>query len=58
MRVSAVQESEELVGELKNCSSVVVSCCCYKLVAEARDSSGTQSKENVRRWKSLPGNDW
>jgi hypothetical protein len=22
------------------------------------DGSGTQSKENVCRWKSLPGNDW
>jgi hypothetical protein len=31
--VGAVQGSEELVGE--NCSSVVVSCCCQKLVAEA-----------------------
>jgi hypothetical protein len=38
--VSAVQGSEELVGELvrrsEGCSSVTVSCCCYKLVAEAR----------------------
>jgi hypothetical protein len=25
-----------------------------KLVAEARDSSGTQRKGNVRRWKPLP----
>jgi hypothetical protein len=32
---SAVQGSEELDGELENCSSVVVSCCCYKLVDEA-----------------------
>jgi hypothetical protein len=27
-----------------------------KLVAEAGDSSGTQRKWNVRRWKSLPSN--
>jgi hypothetical protein len=25
-----------------------------KLVAEARDSSGTQRKENLRHWKLLP----
>jgi hypothetical protein len=28
--------------------------CCEKLVAEAGDSSGTQKKGNVRRWKPLP----
>jgi hypothetical protein len=33
VQCTAVQGSEELVGE--NYSSVVVSCCCYKLVAEA-----------------------
>jgi hypothetical protein len=27
VQCSAVQGSEELVGELENCSSVVVSCC-------------------------------
>jgi hypothetical protein len=27
-----------------------------KLVAEAGDSSGTQRKGNVRRWKPLPKN--
>jgi hypothetical protein len=33
-----------------------VSCCCQKLVAVARDSSGTQRKRNIRRWKLLPSN--
>jgi hypothetical protein len=33
-----------------------VSRCCEKLVAEAGDSSGTQRKGNVRRWKPLPSN--
>jgi hypothetical protein len=28
----------------------------FKLVAEAGDSSGTQRKGNVRRWKPLPRN--
>jgi hypothetical protein len=42
--------SEELVNELEDCwSSAVVSCCCEKLVVEARGSSGTQEKGNVRR---------
>jgi hypothetical protein len=27
-----------------------------KLVAEVEESSGTQSKGNVRRWKPLPSN--
>jgi hypothetical protein len=27
-----------------------------KLIADARDSSGTQKKESVCRWKSLPSN--
>jgi hypothetical protein len=45
------------VSELEDCcGSLVVICCCEKLVAEARDRSGTQSKGNVRRWKSLPSN--
>jgi hypothetical protein len=30
-----------------------MSGCCEKLVAEAGDSSGTQRKENVRRWEPL-----
>jgi hypothetical protein len=38
------------------CGSVVVSCCCEKLVAEAEDSSGTQRTGDVRRWKLLPSN--
>jgi hypothetical protein len=46
-RLSAVQFSEvkSSVGELENCcGSVLMSCCCYNLVA----SSGTYRKENVR----------
>jgi hypothetical protein len=43
------------VSELEDCwVSVVVSCCCGKLVAETGGSSGTHTKENVRRWKPLP----
>ncbi|PNF20005.1 hypothetical protein B7P43_G08649, partial [Cryptotermes secundus] len=42
--------SRELLG------SVVVSCCCEKLVAQAGDSSGTQRKGNVLRWKQLSNN--
>jgi hypothetical protein len=39
----------ELVSAIEGCCSpVVVSYCCKKLVAEARDSSGTQRKGNVR----------
>jgi hypothetical protein len=37
--------------------SVIVSCCCEKLVAVAGDSSGTQRKGNVHSWKQLPRND-
>jgi hypothetical protein len=36
--------------------SIVVSCCWEKLVAEDGDSSGTQKKGSVRRWKPLPNN--
>jgi hypothetical protein len=36
--------------------SVVVSCCREKLVADAGDSSGTQRKGNVGRWKPLSSN--
>jgi hypothetical protein len=38
------------------CGSVFVSCCCEQLVAEVRDSSGTQRKGNVRSWKPLSSN--
>jgi hypothetical protein len=38
------------------CSSAVVSCCCFKLVAEDGDNSGTQSKGNVCRWKPVVSN--
>jgi hypothetical protein len=46
--------SNELVGELvsyldNRWCSVVVNCCCEKLVAEGGASSGTQSKGNDRR---------
>jgi hypothetical protein len=34
----------------------VVSCCCEKLVAEVRDSSGTERIGNERRCKPLPSN--
>jgi hypothetical protein len=38
------------VSELEDCwSTVVVNCCCEKLVAEAMDISGTQRKGNVLR---------
>jgi hypothetical protein len=44
-------------SQFENCwGSVVVSCCCDKLVAEAGDCSGTQRKENVRRWKPILSN--
>jgi hypothetical protein len=47
----------ELVGELDNrWGSVVVSCCCQKLLTETGESSGTQRKGNVRRCKPLPSN--
>jgi hypothetical protein len=32
-------------------SSVVVSCCCQKLVAEAGDTSATRRKRNVLKWR-------
>jgi hypothetical protein len=45
------------VSELEVCwGSVVVSCCCEKLVLEAGDSSGTLREENVCCWKLLPSN--
>jgi hypothetical protein len=33
-----------------------VTCCCYKLVAEHGDRSGTQRKGNVQLWSPLPSN--
>jgi hypothetical protein len=49
----------EFVSWLNNrWCSVVVSCCCEKLVIEVRNSSRIQSKGNVRRWKPLLGNNW
>jgi hypothetical protein len=45
----------DFLQELDNCwGSVVVSCCCEKLVAETRDSSGTQRKQNICHWKLPP----
>jgi hypothetical protein len=43
--------SGEVVGELVRgfLRFSLVRCCCEKLASEARDSSGTQSKLNVRR---------
>jgi hypothetical protein len=47
----------ELVSELDDSyGSVVVSCCCEKLVAEVGDSSATQRKGNVCCWKPLTSN--
>jgi hypothetical protein len=47
----------ELVTELEDCwGSVVVSCCCEKLLSEVWDSLGTQRKGNVRHSKPLPSN--
>jgi hypothetical protein len=37
--------------------SVVVSCCCEMMLAETRDSSGTERKGNDRSWKPLSSND-
>jgi hypothetical protein len=38
----------QLMSELKNWwDTVMMSCSCEKLVAEARDSSGTQGKGNI-----------
>lgn len=40
--------SSQSVSELADCcSSLFVSCCCEKLVAEAGDLLGTQSKGSV-----------
>jgi hypothetical protein len=44
----------QLIRELMGFSHV--SCCCYKLVDDAGDSSGTQRKGNIRHWKQLPSN--
>jgi hypothetical protein len=46
------------VSELEDCwGSVIVSCCCEKLVGEAGESSGTQRKGNFLLWKPLSSND-
>jgi hypothetical protein len=37
-------------------SRVLSSCCWESLVDEAKFSSGTQRKGNIRRWKPLPSN--
>jgi hypothetical protein len=50
----------ELVSELVSYRTAAVESLwgrfCQNLVAEARDSSGTQRKGNVKRWKPLPSN--
>jgi hypothetical protein len=59
--VSAVQCRKVkilLATQSEKCSSVVVICCCEKLVAEVGDLSGSQRKGNVRRCKPLRDNDW
>jgi hypothetical protein len=57
---SVSQSVSQSVGELvsewvsgldNRWGSVVVSCFCKKLVAEAGDSSGTQRKVIIRHWK-------
>jgi hypothetical protein len=49
-----VSEVKQLVGEFEDCGgSVVVSCCCQKLVTVAGDSSRTQSKGNGRWLKAV-----
>jgi hypothetical protein len=47
-------EVSELLSLEKCCGSVVVNYCCENLEDEAGDSSGTQRKGNIRRWKPLP----
>jgi hypothetical protein len=41
------------VRELEDCCGNVVSCCCEKLVALARDSLGSQKKGKICHWKLL-----
>jgi hypothetical protein len=42
------QSVGELVNEVHNrWGSILVSCCCEKLVAKAGDSLGTQRKGNI-----------
>jgi hypothetical protein len=53
--------SEELVGDLVSqleicCCSVVVRCCCEKLVADVGDNLGNQRMGKVRRGNPLPSN--
>jgi hypothetical protein len=52
----AVSGVSGLVSYSDNHWGSVVSCCCEKLVAEARDSLGTQRNKNVCHWKLLPSN--
>jgi hypothetical protein len=45
------------VSELEDyCGSVVISCCCEKLAAEAWNTLETQRKGNIHLWKPLPSN--
>jgi hypothetical protein len=46
------QDKLGVASQSDNCwGSVGVSCCCEKSVGEARDSLGTQRKQNVHCWK-------
>lgn len=47
----AVSWATRSLGLAENCCR-----CCEKLVAEVRDSSGTQSKRNIHLWKPLLNN--
>jgi hypothetical protein len=52
------ESAGDLVNQLDNrWGSVVMNRCCEKLVAEVGNSSGTQRKGNVCRWKPLQSND-
>jgi hypothetical protein len=51
--------SENQLGEVKSCWLVSQSVIQSRVAEnEAGDSLGTQRKENVRRWKPLPGGWW
>jgi hypothetical protein len=44
-----------LVSWLQDCcGSIVVDCCCEKLVSEVGDNRGTQRKGNICSLKLLP----
>jgi hypothetical protein len=52
-------EWSKLGGESENCcGSVVASCCCEKLVDEARGQFGNPEEGERPPLKPLPGNDY